>query len=138
CRIPNIVYSTADFGDSWQCRHGTDDWCHDDPQHSTRTTGHELAPRTLLGPDRLDVAWQPDTCCVEPAVGRIMGEAAENSVLPVVSSDSGVLRHWRILGQSQHLRCRAAGTICCCRLCIVAAELRSRSFAAWPGPGANA
>jgi putative tricarboxylic transport membrane protein len=61
-------------------------------------------PDAVLGPDRLDVARQPDAGDPEPAADRHLDQAADRALPLPVPGHPGVLLHRRLHRQQQHLR----------------------------------
>ena len=103
-RLADLLHPAADAGHSAQRRDGADGGRHDHPQHPAGPAGDDQQPAAVLGPDRLDVAGQPDAGDPEPAADRHVDQAADRALPLAVPGHRAVLRHRRVLHQQQHLR----------------------------------
>jgi putative tricarboxylic transport membrane protein len=90
---------------------GADGRRHDHPQHPAGTAGDDKQPAAVLGPDRLDVAGQPDAGDPEPAADRHVDQAAHRALPLAVPRHRAVLRDRRVLHQQQYVRCLAGGRL---------------------------
>jgi hypothetical protein len=131
----NLLHPAADAGHSAQRRDGADGRCHDHPQHPAGPAGHDQQPRTVLGPDRLDVDWQPDAGGAEPAADRHLDQAADRALQVAVPGHRAVLCHRRVLDQQQQFRHLDGGAVRADRLRLHQARLRTCAAAPGPDPG---
>jgi TctA family transporter len=91
--------------------HGADGGRDDDPQHPAGTSGDDVEPGPVLGPDRVDVGRQPDARSPQSAAHRHVDQAAAGALPHPVSRDPAVLLDRRVQHQQHERRHHVDGVL---------------------------